>query len=287
MYCCSLHISSHRHLKQRNPLPHFPRFVPAFPRFGGLLPSTLAHLQQYASFAGGKHCGRGRVRTVSTRAPITIRLVAWQCPHVSQSSAASNSSKSGEQNGIRYTAPFILRPHLQRSINKHHQARHTGVKAGRRRRLSMPSFGFGVGDFIAVGNLAIKTYACLQDSTGSAADYQRLKLASCSFKVTIALVEEHLTKNPDSLSPPLVNATKRHLSECSALLQKFAETTEKYDASFSTGGSGSKGKDTWRKLKWGSVKYDTREIFRCLQGHIEAVDTLMSTYNTFTGANNT
>jgi hypothetical protein len=142
------------------------------------------------------------------------------------------------------------------------------------------SFGFSVGDFIAVGTVAIKTYACLQDSTGSAADYQRLKLAASSLKATIAFVDELLTNNPGSLSPPLVNATKMHLSECSALLQNFAEITKKYDASFSTGGSGSTAKDALRKLKWGTKKDDTREIFRCLQGHIEAVDTLMSVNNT-------
>jgi len=142
------------------------------------------------------------------------------------------------------------------------------------------SFGFSVGDFITVGNLAIKTYTCLQDSTGSAADYQRLKLASSSLKTTIGFVDKLLTENPGSLSEPLVNATKKHLSECYALLQNFAEITKKYDTSFSTGGSGSKAKDTCRKLKWGSVKHDTREIFRCLQGHIEAVDTLMSANNT-------
>jgi hypothetical protein len=142
------------------------------------------------------------------------------------------------------------------------------------------SFGFGVGDFIAVGTVAIKTYACLKDSTGSAADYQRLKLASSSLKMTIAFVEELLTNNHESLTPPLVNATKMHLSECSALLQNFAKITKKYDASFSTGGSGSKTKDALRKLKWATVKNDTREIFRCLQGHIEAVDTLMSANNT-------
>jgi hypothetical protein len=142
------------------------------------------------------------------------------------------------------------------------------------------SFGFSVGDFIAMGNFAIKTYTCLQDSTGSVADYQRLNLAFSSLKVTIALVDELLTNNPGSLSPLFVNATKMHLSECSALLQNFAEITKKYDTSFSTGGSGSKTKDTWRKLKWGSIKDDTREIFRCLQGHIEAVDTLMSANNT-------
>lgn len=141
------------------------------------------------------------------------------------------------------------------------------------------SLGFSIGDFITVGNLAIKTYACLQDSTGSAADYQRLKLAYSSLKVTIALVGELLAENPGSLASPLVNATKMHLSECYTLLQDFADITKKYDASLSTGGSGSKGKDALRKLKWGTIKDDAREIFRRLQGHIEAVDTLISADN--------
>lgn len=37
-------------------------------------------------------------------------------------------------------------------------------------------FGFGVGDFLAISALAVRAYSCLQDSTGSRADYQSLRM---------------------------------------------------------------------------------------------------------------
>ena len=142
------------------------------------------------------------------------------------------------------------------------------------------AFGFGVGDFIALGNVAIKTYTLLQDSTGSSADYHSLKLIRTSFGETIAKVEAELqSTNRNSLPKPLVNAAKIHLNACSQLLQNLDEITKKYDASLSPGGSGWKAKDTLRKLKWGGVKDDTRELFRRLQGHIEAIEMLFTCNN--------
>jgi len=164
--------------------------------------------------------------------------------------------------------------------DNHRTVHHAVVGTARRHRVFM-SFGFSVGDFIALGNIAIKTYALLQDSTGSSADYQSLKLIRKSFGATLATVEAELqTTVPNSLPKPLVNAAKIHLSGCSQLLQSFDEITKKYDASLSPGGSGRKTMDTLRKLKWGSVKDDTRELFRLLQGHIQAVEILFNCNNT-------
>jgi len=84
------------------------------------------------------------------------------------------------------------------------------------------SFGFSIGNFIALGNLAIKTYALLQGRTGSSADYQSLKLIWKSFGKTVATVESELqSANPNPLPRSLVNAAKIYLSECSQLLQYF------------------------------------------------------------------
>ncbi|KAI5850933.1 hypothetical protein BZA05DRAFT_399219 [Tricharina praecox] len=142
------------------------------------------------------------------------------------------------------------------------------------------SFGFGIGDFIAASNVAIKAYACLQDSTGSSANYQTLKLIRGSLGTTIAIVEaEFQSPKPSSMPKSFTNAAKKHLSECSQLLRNFDEITKKYDASLSPGGSGKKVKDTSRKLKWGGLKADTSELFRRLQGHIEAIEMLLAVHN--------
>lgn len=142
------------------------------------------------------------------------------------------------------------------------------------------SFGISIGDFIAFGNLAMGAYARLQETGGSAADYQSLKLMRRSFGETLVSVETDLqSTNSCSLPKPLVNAARKHLSECSQLLRNFDEITKKYDASLSQGGSGKKVKDYIRKLGWGGMKDATRELFRRLQEHIMAIDMLLTVNN--------
>jgi hypothetical protein len=135
------------------------------------------------------------------------------------------------------------------------------------------SFGFGVGDFIAVGTLAAKAYACLQDGTGSAADYQALKLIRDTLGTTLEAIELQ-TMNSGSLSKPAENAIKQNLQNCSQNLREFDEKTKKFVGSLSPGGSGKKVTDAYRKLQWNNAKNSIRQLFRDFHENINAIGVL-------------
>lgn len=136
------------------------------------------------------------------------------------------------------------------------------------------SFGFSIGDFVTIGTLAVKAYACLQNSTGSRADYQSLKLIRDSLGATLAEAGQQITKSR-SLPTSLTNAIKEHLTCCHQALRAFDEITGKFTASFSAGGSGKKMKDTYRKIEWSTTKAGIRELFGDFQKHIDAIQLLL------------
>jgi hypothetical protein len=114
------------------------------------------------------------------------------------------------------------------------------------------SFGFSVGDFLAVGTLLFKIGATLRDSTGSSAHYQELLLQIDSFEKLLKIVDCHIVSC--QLPSSTERALKEHVSNCAQLLQKFYKVTEKFKRSLRQGGSGKYAKDTWRKIGWGMYK---------------------------------
>ena len=142
------------------------------------------------------------------------------------------------------------------------------------------SFGFSVGDFIAAGHAFIKAHAALKDSTGSAAQYQSLKLIRDSLGTTLADVQAGIRSAPAyPLPESLVNAATVHLDLCSRLLKRFDEITQKYAISLAPAGSTSKGKDVWRKIRWGNTKDETDELFSRFQEQIAMIETLLALHN--------
>jgi len=137
------------------------------------------------------------------------------------------------------------------------------------------SFGFGVGDFVAVGTLIFKIGTTLRESSGSSAQYQELVLRFDCFEKLLKTVHNQITGS--QLPPSTVRAIGVHVSRCEPLLQKFNKTTEKYKSSLSQGGSGKKFKDNWRKIGWGMYKRDEiMELYDGLGMQIDAIRLLLS-----------
>ena len=142
------------------------------------------------------------------------------------------------------------------------------------------SFGFSVGDFIAVGNLAIKTVAALKDSTGSKSDFQSLKLIRASLDATLVEAQLQIDSDHGFLPPSAVKAIKLHLNTCSQILRDFDKITRKFDVSLSSQGSGWMIMDFYRKLEWNTTRDGIRDLFGNLQQHIQAIQTLWSACHT-------
>ena len=143
------------------------------------------------------------------------------------------------------------------------------------------SFGFSVGDFIAVGNTFIKIYAALKDSTGSAAEFQSLKLIRGSLGTALAEVQARMqSATPYPFPKSLVNAASVLLDKCSQHLDRFDVITRDCAVSLAPGGSTNKGRDTLRKIQWGKTKDETEELFRRFMEQMGMIQTLLALHNT-------
>jgi hypothetical protein len=143
------------------------------------------------------------------------------------------------------------------------------------------SFGFSVGDFIAVGHTFIKIYTALKDSTGSAAEFQSLKLIRGSLGTALAEVRGRIrSPTPYPIPKSLVNAATVLLDKCSQHLERFDEITRDYAVSLAPGGSTNKGKDALRKIQWGKTKDETEELFRRFMEQMGMIRTLLAVHNT-------
>jgi len=142
------------------------------------------------------------------------------------------------------------------------------------------SFGFSVGDFVAAGHAVINIYAALKDSTGSAAEFQSLKLIRGSLGTAVAEVQTIMqSATPYPFPKSLANAVTVHLDDCSRFLKRFDEITQKYALSLAPGGSTNRGKDALRKIQWGKTKGETEEIFRRFMEQIGMIQMLFAAHN--------
>jgi hypothetical protein len=142
------------------------------------------------------------------------------------------------------------------------------------------SFGFGVGDFLAISALAVRAYSCLQDSTGSRADYQSLKIIRQSVGNTLVEAEINLKLNPGCFQASLLNAINDHLGSCFHALKAFDDMTRKYDDMLSPGvGSRKKMKQIYLKLEWNTMKLGARDVFNDISRHANAIQVLLEISN--------
>lgn len=117
----------------------------------------------------------------------------------------------------------------------------------------MSSFSFGsFGDIITICQLVKAGIDALDDSRGSAADYQTLKtllsnLAYILFKIK-ALVETKKIADADMLT--------RTLEDCFTTLKSFVAKIKKFDKNLGLDGSGNWFKDSYRKIRWPGMKED-------------------------------
>ena len=137
------------------------------------------------------------------------------------------------------------------------------------------SFGFSVGDFIAVGKLIIQISSALRESTGASAEYQSLLLRLDSLMETLRIAD-HSIRGSQLLPLSATNAILNHLRQCSTHLQKFNTIVEKHRRSLSKGGSGNRFKDSWRKIGWSLfTKEEIKEINDALEGDVSFISMML------------
>lgn len=136
-------------------------------------------------------------------------------------------------------------------------------------------FGFGVGDFIAIGKLLLDIYNALRDSKGSCSEYQSLMRQLDSLYKVMERLRLMISSNQLS-DTATSNAIKAEVRICEDLMLQFLQVTEKYRDSLNKGGSRNKVKDTWKKMSWGLFKReDVQDLRQSLRIHTDCIMMLM------------
>ena len=140
------------------------------------------------------------------------------------------------------------------------------------------SFGFSIGDFIAISGLILNLVDALDSNTGSRAQYSRLSDELKSLHSAFLAVQDVVQKlrRDEKSHASTVNAITYEIECCRKLILGFTADTEKYRKSLCHGGSGRKVKDTWRKISYKIFEEgDVAMLKDSLGRRVEAINLLL------------
>jgi len=124
------------------------------------------------------------------------------------------------------------------------------------------SFGFSVGDFIAVGKLISDIAKSLRETGGAKSEYQELVRELESLQQAL----HHLDKlHINSSKPQDLASIKYAALSCRRPLEQFLSKIKKYDKSFNVWNKDGVLRSTADKLKWA---YGQKDEIKRLQGYL-------------------
>jgi hypothetical protein len=138
----------------------------------------------------------------------------------------------------------------------------------------MASFGFSVGDFINVINIAREIVSAINDTRGSTREFLSLNSELYSLEqVLIAIKSLEQRENEARLFAALDHA----INLCRLLIDDFVKGIAKYQPCLRLNGSSSQCKDLLRKVQWRfNKKTDIVRLRAEIGSHTRSIQMLMS-----------
>jgi len=137
-------------------------------------------------------------------------------------------------------------------------------------------FGFSAGDFVSALSLMATVIDALRESGESSSEYKALITQLHTLQG--ALVRVTALEIDDAQQSDLVIALQQAAAQCQTTIDDFWQRIAKYQPSLREGGSGSKVKDGWMKIRWAVCKRDDLVKFKMdLIGHTEGIEILLAT----------
>ncbi|KAI9661064.1 MAG: hypothetical protein M1821_009391 [Bathelium mastoideum] len=144
--------------------------------------------------------------------------------------------------------------------------------------MPVPGIG-GVGDIIAVANLAVKLAKALDDTRGSAREYR--DVVQSLYGVEKSLLElDALCGSLDKTASysQLGEDIQQEVQNCKAMIEEYKKRIQKYDKALKEDGSGNKMKDAYYKVRWQiAQKESVAEMAKCLQTRVVSINLLTTT----------
>jgi hypothetical protein len=136
-------------------------------------------------------------------------------------------------------------------------------------------FGFSAGDFIAALKIVGTVIDALRNSGESSAEYRSLIEQLYTLESSLLGVKR-LELDESQLAE--VVALRQAAAQCQRTIDAFWEKIKKYQPSLQSGGTGSRVKDGWRKVKWAVCKKEDIVRFRAeLMAHTEGIEIILTT----------
>lgn len=135
------------------------------------------------------------------------------------------------------------------------------------------SFGWSVGDVVATIQLVVKITNALQDSTGSSSQYRGIINELNSLNSALVKVKDIRLEGPQQHQQIALFGAAL---QCRQTIDGFMEKVEKYMSSLGEVGSGSKVRDSWRKVQWSLCSQKEVDRFRAsLNAHTSAISIML------------
>jgi hypothetical protein len=136
------------------------------------------------------------------------------------------------------------------------------------------SFGFSVGDFIAVIELVGTVADALRSSGNAGAEYRELVSQLLSLELELIQVKD--LEFEESQYEQVV-ALRQAAAQCRRTIDGFLERVRKYQPTLGGAGSSLKIKDWWMKIKWAVFKKDDVARFKAdLLSYTENIQLLLA-----------
>ncbi|KAF2279505.1 uncharacterized protein EI97DRAFT_492106 [Westerdykella ornata] len=136
-------------------------------------------------------------------------------------------------------------------------------------------FGFSVGDFLAALRLVGTVIDALRESSSASSDYR--DLLNELLHLETALIHVKRVELDESQYAEKV-ALRQAAAQCQRTIDEFWKRIQAYQSHLRDGGTGSRVKDGWVKIKWALCKKDDLEKFKAnLRGHTSSIEILLVT----------
>lgn len=133
-------------------------------------------------------------------------------------------------------------------------------------------FGFSAGDFIQALELIGTVIDALRETSEATVSYQALISELESLQTAL----QRFKDLDAEVRQEQRNATERAASQCQQSIDAFYARIQKYQPHLQLGGTDSKVKDAWMKIKWVMCKKEDLERFRAeIRGHTSSLDILL------------
>ncbi|KAF2657517.1 hypothetical protein K491DRAFT_626399, partial [Lophiostoma macrostomum CBS 122681] len=138
------------------------------------------------------------------------------------------------------------------------------------------SFGFSIGDFIAVGKLIMDITACLRSVGGSKSEYQGVIRQLEYLEDALRKLDQLGQSDPSS---PALDTIKKVGLGCQHTLQEFFKKVQKYEPSLGIWSKPSRVLGTGAKLRWTfKMKGELSNLQSHLATHVNTINLLLGQY---------